>query len=133
MKENYCHLVNVTNTLISYTTVGSLIRINCNESKRLDLCKEYNTTFSTIEVIPIYKKIVELLKISIDLTLDCKNPIEIDYPISNSSVNCISKVSNVSRIKNRRLNYNELIFIVLFILILNYSIRLYRIKINKLK
>jgi hypothetical protein len=91
----------------------------CNNINRLDLCKSYNKTFLSIEVIPIYKKIVELLKTSLELTLDCNNKIKSD--------------NSISRIKTSKLDYYHVLFYIVLIIILYNLIRCLRNKVNKLK
>jgi hypothetical protein len=135
MNENYCHLINVTNTILSYTSKGSVISIiqresmydfdeniyfsNCNNINRLDLCKIYNNTFLSIEVIPVYKKIVELLKTSIELTLECNNK--------------ILSENRISRLKSSKIHYYQIMYYSVLILILYNLIVFYKYKVNKLK
>jgi hypothetical protein len=125
MNENYCHLINVTNVIISYTSNGSIPNIynyyfsNCKYINRLDLCELYNYTFLSIEVIPIYRKIVELLKTSIELTLDCNNKI-------------ISE-NRISRLKSSNINYYQVMYYSILIFILYKLIVFFKYKINKLK
>jgi hypothetical protein len=125
MNENYCHLINVTNVIISYTSNGSIPNIyndyfsNCKYINRLDLCELYNYTFLSIEVIPIYRKIVELLKTSIELTLDCNNKI-------------ISE-NRISRLKSSNINYYHVLYCSIVIIILFNLIIFYKNKMNKLK
>lgn len=125
MNENYCHLINVTNTILSYTSGGfvpnmnNLYFSNCNYINRLNLCELYNNTFLSIEVKPIYKKIVELLKTSIDLTLNCKNKIISD--------------NRISRLKSSNMNYYQIIYYSVLIFILFNLIIFHKNKMNKLK
>jgi hypothetical protein len=125
MNENYCHLINVTNVIISYTSNGSIPNIynyyfsNCKYINRLDLCELYNYTFLSIEVIPIYRKIVELLKTSIELNLDCNNKI-------------ISE-NRISRLKSSNINYYHVLYCSIVIIILFNLIIFYKNKMNKLK
>lgn len=125
MNENYCHLINVTNVIISYTSNGSIPNIynyyfsNCKYINRLDLCELYNNTFYSIKVIPIYKKIIELLKTSIELTLDCNNKILSD--------------NNISRLKSSNINYYQLIYYSILLVILYNLIVFFRNKLNKVK
>ena len=125
MNENYCHLINVTNVIISYTSNGSIPNIynyyfsNCKYINRLDLCELYNYTFLSIEVIPIYRKIVELLKTSIELNLDCNNKI-------------ISE-NRISRLKSSNINYYHVLYCSIIIIILFNLIIFYKNKMNKLK
>jgi hypothetical protein len=132
MSENYCHLVNVTNTILSYTSRGSvgtdlilsninnnLYFSNCDSISRLDLCELYYYTFLSIEVIPIYKKIVELLKSSIELTLDCNNKKILE--------------SKTLRLKSSSINCYQVMYYSVLILILYNLIVFFKYKVNKLK
>ena len=132
MNENYCHLINVTNAILSYTSRNSITSLsplsdidnnlyfsNCNNIYRLDLCELYNNTFLSIEVIPIYKKIVELLKTSIELTLDCNNKILLD--------------NRISRLKSSNINYYQLLYYSVLVFILYNFILLFKYKMHKLK
>jgi len=125
MNENYCHLINVTNVIISYTSNGSISNINnnyfsnCDSISRLNLCELYYYTFLSIEVIPIYKKIVELLKTSIELTLDCNNKKILE--------------SRTLRLKSSNVNCYQVMYYSVLILILYNLIVFYKYKVNKLK
>jgi hypothetical protein len=125
MNENYCHLINVTNVIISYTSNGSISNINnnyfsnCDSISRLNLCELYYYTFLSIEVIPIYKKIVELLKTSIELTLDCNNKKILE--------------SRTLRLKSSNVNCYQVMYYIVLILILFNLIIFYKNKMNKLK
>jgi hypothetical protein len=142
MYENYCHLINITNAILSYTSIGFIDLIkplsnldeigdinNCNNINRLDICKSYNKTFFSIKVIPIYKKIVELLKTSLELTLDCKS----DETRINNNNNKIVLENRISRIKMPKLNYYHVLFYSILLIILYNLILFFKNKIHKIK
>jgi len=71
--ENYCHLLNITNAILSYTSKYYYKYIECQSQSRETFCNNINELFSDVYIIPnpSYIKIVNLLERSLMNTLEC--------------------------------------------------------------
>jgi len=71
-KDHLSNIINITNSILSYVSVNSIFfNSTSNIYTRIDACNLYNKIFKTIEVKPIYTKLTEILKSSLDNTLKC--------------------------------------------------------------
>jgi hypothetical protein len=82
-KENYCHLLNITNAILGITTqVEYYEKIPCENQPKNIICDNINKLFSNVIILsPPYVKVIDVLNRSLTNTLDCNNTI---IPDNNS-------------------------------------------------
>lgn len=130
MTINYCKLINITNSILLYTSVNYNSMIDCKSNNITDLCTSINTTFRNIKVLPIYKKVVEILYSSLHNTLDCT------LQITNQTTNHIPKsmLRGFNAIlKTEVIHTYDICKLLFFVIILNTLINRYKTIINRYK
>jgi hypothetical protein len=116
MSENYCHLINITNAILGYTTKNVFLNISCENQDKKILCNAINQTFIKVETIPFYNRLTELLKQSLDNTLDC-----------NTNLNLRIKYNH------QRMNIFEIVKLILFGVLIYLLLKYSAFRIKKLK
>jgi hypothetical protein len=84
--ENYCHLLNITKSILGSISVFDHDNIPCKHQNRQEFCKNIMSLFSriSIEPITINLRIINVLQNSLINTLECKSNID------NNSINLYS-------------------------------------------
>jgi hypothetical protein len=130
MIENYCQLVNITNSILLYTSVNYNSIIDCKSNNISNLCISIDTTFRNIKVLPIYKKVIEILYISLHNTLDCT------LQITNQTTNQIPKsmLRGFNTIlKTEAIHTYDICKLLFFVIIINTFINRYKNTLRKNK
>lgn len=130
MIENHCQLVNITNSILLYTSVNYNSMIDCKSNNISDLCTSIDTTFRNVKVLPIYKKVVEILYLSIHNILDC------GLQITNQTTNNIprSMLRGFSTIlKTESIHTYDICKLLFFVIIINTFINRYKYTLRKNK
>jgi len=118
MEENFCHLVNVTNIILLSTTVNYIPNIDCTSPTKFLLCESFNKTFRNIQVLPIYRKIVEILNTTLYTRLECNN-----NKIINKSM---FRGFKSSLLKLDYINIYDIFILIIFVIIFNIIITYYK-------
>jgi hypothetical protein len=87
VNENYCHLLNITKSILFATSNidPELTKLDCKYQDRYDFCNNITNLFSKIYVVPTSSniKIISVLQQAITNTLNCgkinENSIKILY------------------------------------------------------
>ena len=105
--ENYCHLLNVTKSILSITAkVNNNIYISCANQTKESICNNINILFLNSFVIPNsnYVKVIDMLQKSLINTLQCNS--------NNTSTSVI--------IKTQKFNF-DIVYIIIGVILLKVA------------